>query len=71
MGHPTSWTALPCWELLGCAYSSLLYVGLLYLWRGLPRNNALTIKKRMGSVALACCLSWIPLAMAMKSSRFE
>mmetsp|Transcript_1651 Transcript_1651/g.4093 ORF Transcript_1651/g.4093 Transcript_1651/m.4093 type:complete len:297 (-) Transcript_1651:792-1682(-) len=58
----------PYFGIFGCASSTLLYVGLLYLHRGLPRNDPSTIKKRMGSVTLACCLSWIPLALALKST---
>mmetsp|Transcript_6729 Transcript_6729/g.14850 ORF Transcript_6729/g.14850 Transcript_6729/m.14850 type:complete len:310 (+) Transcript_6729:88-1017(+) len=54
--------------LLGCAFATSLYVGLLYIWRGLPRDHPLTIKKRMLSVLLACVAAWLPLYWAYHAS---
>mmetsp|Transcript_43564 Transcript_43564/g.111380 ORF Transcript_43564/g.111380 Transcript_43564/m.111380 type:complete len:303 (+) Transcript_43564:80-988(+) len=54
---------LPC-----CAAIGALYVGLLYVWRGRPRNHPGTIRRRMASVAATCLLSWLP-AYLLAASR--
>jgi hypothetical protein len=51
--------------LVGCFCCCFVYVGSLYIWSGLPRNHPATIKRRTVSVLLACCLTWVPLYLAL------
>lgn len=49
--------------VVGCFSITATYVGLLYVWRRLPRKHPTAIKKRMVSVVAACSVSWIPIAL--------
>jgi hypothetical protein len=53
------------YAIAGCMFCTGMYVGLLYLWRGMPRNHPKTIKRRMLSVGGACAVAWVPLAFAL------
>ena len=59
--------------LIGACSIPALYVGFLYVWRGLPRNHPSTIKKRMVSVLAASSCSWLPvyLNLATKGSAWR
>lgn len=50
--------------LAGCAFSTCVYVGLLYVKRtNLPRDHPTTIKHRLGAVAVSCGVTWLPVAL--------
>ena len=49
--------------MCGCCLIVTSYVGLLYIWRNLPRHKPASIKRRMVSVGAACAVAWIPLAL--------
>jgi hypothetical protein len=49
--------------IVGCLGITATYVGLLYVWRKVPRNHPSAIKKRLISVAGACSISWLPIAL--------
>eukprot|EP00798_Chlamydomonas_sp_ICE-L_P024600 gene24600-10218_t len=53
--------------VLGCLFSTVIYVGSLYIWRGPPRDHPVTIKRRMLSVTIASTLAWIPLLLTLPS----
>lgn len=44
----------------GCSLISFAYVGVLYVWHGLPRDHPCTIKRRLMSILLVCGLTWMP-----------
>lgn len=53
------------YALAGCLACTAVYVGLLYVWRGLPRSHPGTVRRRMLSVVTACSVAWLPLAGAL------
>lgn len=55
--------------IAGCLLCTGTYVGLLYLWRGMPRNHPSTIRRRMLSVGAACSVAWVPLRLALPKVR--
>ena len=53
--------------LVCCVLISLLFVGLLYLWHGLPRDHPHTVKRRLASTAVVCLLAWLPACLLARS----
>lgn len=53
--------------LAGCGFSTLIYVGALYVRRtNHPRDHPDTIKKRLTGVTLACAASWMPVHAVLR-----
>lgn len=46
--------------IAACLFNACLYVLVLYVKRGLPRDHATTIKQRALAVLGVCCVAWIP-----------